>query len=135
MPIRLKISQIRLKICQFRLKICQIRLKTLSSETSPRLQGAGRGKILSLNKSCCDGGRYLFLRHRDANRFANRGDNILTRARSIPEISRQSLRTYWASSSICDIASAAHFLTLPSSSFVELILRVSWCNFSFVCFT
>ena len=29
--------------------------------------------------------------------------------------------TYWASSSICDIASTAHFLTLPSSSFIASI--------------
>ena len=40
----------------------------------------------------------------------------------IPEISRQSLHTYWTIFSIWDIASVAHFLTLSSSTLTASIL-------------
>lgn len=82
--------------------------------------------------------RNFFLHFRDTNHCTNGGDNLFTYAlgrRFYTLNSRQSLHTYWAISSIWDIASVAHFLTLSSSTFTASILFACWLNFLFVCCT
>ena len=53
----------------------------------------------------------------DRNFFLYDRDNVHSAEGFIPEISRQSLGTNWAISSIWDIASVVHFVTLSSSTF------------------
>ena len=65
--------------------------------------------------------RNFFLYDRANNCFTIEGDNILTCELGCLEISgikpSESLGTNWAISSIWDIASVAHFVTLSSSTF------------------
>ena len=55
--------KVTLKLCQFRLKIYQIRLKTLSviGTQGGFFFSTRRPEESSLNKTCCDGGRPLWL--------------------------------------------------------------------------